>query len=92
MTWKFGEAPQRKPQHETLRIIFFGPERDRSSLFEKQLDLAKFAGVQKGTISKHVKALRIEGLITISPEGIEVTDAGIERLEGLFPADDFDLK
>ena len=89
LSWKFGEAPQRKPQHETLRAIFFGPEGDRSSLFEKQLDLAEFTGLRKGTISKHIKALRSEGLVTVSPEGIAVTDAGIERLERLFPDEDF---
>jgi hypothetical protein len=90
LSWKFGEAPQRKPQHETLRIIFFGPDRDRSSLFAKHLHLAEFTRLRKGTISKHIKALRSEGLATISSEGIAVTDAGIERLERFFPDDDFE--
>jgi AAA domain len=56
--WKFGDAPERKPQYETLRAIHLGPDGDRTSLFEKQLDLAEHVGLRKGTISKHVKVLR----------------------------------
>ena len=55
MSWKFGEAPQCKPHHKTLRL-YFGPDGDGSSLFEKQLDLAEATGLQKAAISKHVKA------------------------------------
>ena len=88
LSWNFGEAPEVKPLHRTLRTVYFGPDEDRSSLFEKQLELAKFAGVQKGTVSKHLKALRREGLMMV--EVLDVTDAGIERLQQLFPDDDFD--
>ena len=89
LSWKFGEAPQRKPQHKTLRAIYFGPESDGSSLFEKQLDLAKATGLQKAAISKHVKALRRDNLL--SDQALEATDAGIERLRELFPDDDFEV-
>ena len=85
VSWKFGEAPQCKPHHKTLRL-YFGPDGDGSSLFEKQLDLAEATGLQKAAISKHVKALRRDGLV--SAQSLEVTDAGIERLRELFPDDD----
>jgi AAA domain/Winged helix-turn-helix DNA-binding len=91
LQWKHGDVPELKPCHHTLRTIFFGPKGDRSSLFGKQLDLAEFTGLKKGTISKHVKALRADGLVSISADGIDVTDAGIKRMEQLFPNDDFDL-
>jgi hypothetical protein len=88
LSWQFGDAPGRKPQHQTLRAIYFGPDGDRSSLFEKQLDLAESIGLQKAAISKHIKVLRREGLV--SAECIDVTDAGIARLQQLFPDEDFD--
>jgi DNA-binding MarR family transcriptional regulator len=90
LSWQYGKASKRKPQHQTLHAIYLGPDGDHSSLFEKQLDLAKAAGLQKSTISKHVQALRSEGLVTASREGLDVTDAGIERLRQLFPDEDFD--
>jgi hypothetical protein len=88
LSWQYGGAPERKPQHQTLRTIYFGPDGDRSSIFEKQLDLAEATELQKGTVSKHIKALRLEGLV--SAERIEATNAGIERLQQLFPDEDFD--
>ena len=35
-----------------------------------------------------IKALRLEGLVSV--ESIDVTDVGIERLQQLFPDEDFD--
>jgi DNA-binding MarR family transcriptional regulator len=76
-------------QHQTLKFVYFGPEGDRSSVFDKQLDLADLTGLRKGTISKHLKALRRECLVM--SEAIDVTDAGINRLKQLFPNEEFDL-
>jgi hypothetical protein len=86
--WQYGRAPERRPHHETLRSIYFGPEGNRSSLFERQLELVKATHLQKGTISKHVAALRREGLV--KTDRLDVTDAGVERLRQLFPDDDFE--
>jgi AAA domain len=88
--WKFGDAPERKPQYDTLRAIHFGPDSDGSALFEKQLDLAEHTGLGKGTISKHIKFLRARDLVSVSAQGIKVTDAGRTLLARLFPNDDLD--
>ena len=54
-----------------------------------QLELTKATRQQKGTISKHVAALRRERLV--KTDRLDVTDAGLERLRRLFPDDDFEV-
>ena len=44
--------------------------------------------IGKSLYEKNIKALRLEGLVSV--ESIDVTDVGIERLQQLFPDEDFD--